>query len=65
LQGPLRLPLRQTPQIDADIDFARTVVSSIGSPSLSRTFDAIAVELRLAFVALGDHRAMLDANRRA
>jgi DNA-binding GntR family transcriptional regulator len=55
-------------EIDADVDFHRALVSSIGSPRLSRMFDVIAVELRLAFVALGgepsplgDHRAMLDA----
>jgi DNA-binding GntR family transcriptional regulator len=55
-------------EIDADVEFHRALVSSIGSPRLFRMFDVIAAELRLAFVALGsepsphgDHRAMLDA----
>lgn len=56
------------PELDADLDFHRAVVRAAGSPRLARTFDLLAGELRLAFLALvddaddrGDHRAILDA----
>jgi DNA-binding GntR family transcriptional regulator len=56
------------PELDADLDFHRAVVRAVGSPRLARTFDLLAGELRLAFLALvddaddrGDHRAILDA----
>jgi DNA-binding GntR family transcriptional regulator len=56
------------PELDADLDFHRAGVRAAGSPRLARTFDMLAGELRLAFLALvddaddrGDHRAILDA----
>jgi DNA-binding GntR family transcriptional regulator len=55
-------------ELDADLEFHRAVVRAAGSPRLARTFDMLAGELRLAFLALihdvddrGDHRAILDA----
>jgi DNA-binding GntR family transcriptional regulator len=60
--------LYTVPELDADLDFHRAVVLAAGSPRLARTFDMLAGELRLAFLALvhdaddrGDHRAILDA----
>ncbi|HET9654876.1 MAG TPA: GntR family transcriptional regulator [Kineosporiaceae bacterium] len=63
--------LRYTvPELDADLDFHRAVVLAAGSPRLARTFDMLAGELRLAFLALvhdaddrGHHRAILTAIR--
>jgi DNA-binding GntR family transcriptional regulator len=56
------------PELDADLNFHRAVVRAAGSPRLARTFDLLAGELRLAFLALvddaddrGDHRAILEA----
>lgn len=56
------------PELDADLNFHRAVVRAAGSPRLARTFDLLAGELRLAFLALvddaddrGDHRAILHA----
>jgi DNA-binding GntR family transcriptional regulator len=55
-------------EIDADLAFHHTLVDSAGSPRLTRAYESLLAELRLAFVALGgvpgpvgDHRPMLDA----
>jgi DNA-binding GntR family transcriptional regulator len=57
-------------ELDADLDFHRALVHSVGSERLSRTFETLANELRLAFLAFiadpgdrGDHRPILDAVR--
>jgi len=57
-------------ELDADLDFHRALVHSVGSERLSRTFETLANELRLAFLAFiadpgdrGDHRPILDAAR--
>ncbi len=56
------------PELDADLDFHRALVQAPGSPRLARAFDALAGELRLAFLAMvhdagdrGDHRSVLEA----
>jgi DNA-binding GntR family transcriptional regulator len=56
------------PELDADLEFHRSIVHAPGSPRLARAFDTVAGELRLAFLALvhdagdrGDHRAILAA----
>lgn len=57
-------------ELDADLEFHRALVHSVGSERLSRTFETLSRELRLAFLAYiedagdrGDHRALLDAIR--
>lgn len=57
-------------EVDADLAFHRALVHSVGSERLSRTFEMLANELRLAFLAYiedsgdrGDHRAILQAIR--
>jgi len=57
-------------EVDADLDFHRALVHSVGSERLSRTFETLANELRLAFVAYledsgdrGDHRTIYEAIR--
>lgn len=56
-----------TDEIDADLDFHRALVGSVGSERLSRTFETLANELRLAFLASvsdqgdhGQHREILE-----
>jgi DNA-binding GntR family transcriptional regulator len=55
-------------EVDADLAFHRALVHSVGSERLSRTFETLANELRLAFLAYiddsgdrGDHRAIFEA----
>ena len=57
-------------ELDADLDFHRALVHTVGSDRLSRTFETLANELRLAFLAFiadpgdrGDHRPILEAVR--
>lgn len=60
---------RYTPdEMDADLAFHRAIITAPGSPRLTRAFESVSGELRLAFLALGqessdrgDHRAILDA----
>jgi DNA-binding GntR family transcriptional regulator len=67
---PDSAPRYTLPELDADLEFHRAVVLAAGSPRLARTFDLLAGELRLAFLALvhdaddrGHHRAILEAVR--